>query len=205
MSSPDRGEAADQLGQSRGPRDEPDVEVLAAVAPAADVHSADLADASDGALDPDDEGPQLGGQLVGQVRKVEMRSCLEDRDHRQPVLSLDWDDAPVLVTPQRRLVPTLASAAVDPALAVARLLLVDRWLQRPDADVALEWERLPLLQRRHPEPSVGTDGPLCAPVELLRRLAHRRSVPTSDSQGRAGPQSGCEPPGTTSRRVSWHV
>src|SRR4029453_13945933 len=44
---PDRGEAPDQLGDPRGAGHEPPVEVLAAVAPPADVDAADLADRAD--------------------------------------------------------------------------------------------------------------------------------------------------------------
>ncbi len=40
------------------------MQVLASVAPAADVNSTDLADASDRALDSGDQLPEIGGELV---------------------------------------------------------------------------------------------------------------------------------------------
>src|ERR671918_1432297 len=60
---PDRREAADQLREPGRPRHEPPVQVLAAVAPAADVDAADLADRADGALDPREQDAQLGREL----------------------------------------------------------------------------------------------------------------------------------------------
>jgi hypothetical protein len=43
------------------------VQVLAAVAPAADVDAADVADRADGTLDPCEEEALFGGKVVGQV------------------------------------------------------------------------------------------------------------------------------------------
>ena len=62
---PDRREASDQLRQARRPHDEPPVEVLAAVAPAAHVDTADLADGADRALDPREQDPSSAASSSG--------------------------------------------------------------------------------------------------------------------------------------------
>ena len=56
---PDRGEAHPELRHPRRPPHEPEMEVLAAVAPAADVDAFDVPDAVDRALDADDQRPEL--------------------------------------------------------------------------------------------------------------------------------------------------
>src|ERR1700751_3099943 len=62
---PDRREAADELRNPGRAGQEPPVQVLAPVAPAADVHAADVAERADLALDATEQDADLGGKLVG--------------------------------------------------------------------------------------------------------------------------------------------
>src|ERR1043166_2295835 len=64
---PDRGERAPELRHPCRPGHEPDVAVLAALAPAADVHVADAGYPRDGSLDLQQERSELGCELVAQV------------------------------------------------------------------------------------------------------------------------------------------
>ena len=87
---PDRREARPELRHPRRARDEPEVEVRAAVAPAADVHAADLADGVDGALDPDEQRPELGREVrPGMSPRSQCSRGCEDHDHGQPARLLE--------------------------------------------------------------------------------------------------------------------
>ena len=55
----------------------------AAVAPATDVHAPDLADGIDGALDADDERPELRCEVGREVAEVVVGAWLEEDDHGQ--------------------------------------------------------------------------------------------------------------------------
>ena len=70
MSVPDRGEAADQLRDPGRARHEPPVQVLAPVAPLADVDASDLADRAHGSLDPREHDAELRGEIVGEVTEL---------------------------------------------------------------------------------------------------------------------------------------
>jgi hypothetical protein len=143
------------------------VEVLAAVAPTADVNAADLADASHRTLDPGDEEAELGGQVVGEVAGIGVVIPRLEQDHdRQPV-GLGGEQTPALVRPEVRLVGLGAAPAIDAALAIAGLLVGEWRQERSRSHVPVERELLPLLDGGHPEMIDG------ASVDLLRRLRHR--------------------------------
>jgi hypothetical protein len=72
----------------------------------------------------------------------------------------------VVTRPDVVIVRGLASSAVDAALAEARFLLLDRREQVARPHFAVERERLPLLDRRHPQ------GVLDPFVKLFRSLRH---------------------------------
>ena len=100
---PDRGEAADQLRDPRRPRHEPPVQVLAAVAPAAHVHAADLADRPHRALDSREQDAELGGQVVGQVARLrEVLARLEQDDDGEPGRPVEAPQPPALARPEVR-------------------------------------------------------------------------------------------------------
>ena len=152
-----------------GRRHEPPVQVLAALAPAADVDAADVADGPDGALDPLHQRPQLGRELGRQRLDVVVLLRLEDQDERQPGRP-ERRQLPVLVLPDQVVRGLAAGVAVDPALAVARLLVLPRAAASARGRISpVERERLPLLDGRHPQRVLG------ALVELFGRLGHRRA------------------------------
>ena len=81
---PDRGEAHPELRHPRRPAHEPEMEVLAAVAPAAHVDATDVADRVDRALDADDQRPELGCAFRRELVEVAVLARVEDHDDRQP-------------------------------------------------------------------------------------------------------------------------
>jgi hypothetical protein len=134
---PDRGEAHPELRHPRRPPHEPEVEVLAAVAPAADVDALDVPDCEDRALDADEERPELRLSLGRETVEVAVLSRVEEHDDRQAARSRQRRDEPVLVAPDRVTVPGSAASAVHAVLALARRV-VRRRPERPGADLALE-------------------------------------------------------------------
>jgi hypothetical protein len=142
------------------------VEVLAPVAPLADVHAADLADGADRALHTTEHDAELGEEVVRDIAEVaEVLSRLED-DHDRKASRPESHDPPVLTRPDVVVVRGLASSAIDAALAEARFLLLDRREQVARLHFPVEWERVPLLDRRHPQRVLD---PL---VELFGSLRH---------------------------------
>ena len=122
---PDRGEASDQLRSPRWSGHEPPVQVLTAVAPAADVDATDVADRPDRPLCPRQQDAEFRRAPVGEVSEAPRNaprgsSMTTTGQSRWPDLessrqrSLDPD---VLVVGGR------APPAVDSALSEARLLL----------------------------------------------------------------------------------
>ena len=100
-----------------------------------------------------------------------MLAGLEDEDERQPGRA-HGKQAPVLVRPDVLLVARLAAATVDTALAVPGLLALDRRLKLSRRQLAVERERVPLLDRRHAERV------LDALVELFGSLGHGSAMLT---------------------------
>ena len=144
------------------------MEVLAAVAPAADVDAADVAERADLSLDPAQEHAQLRGELVRQVAWLSVvLARLEEDDERQAGRLVESPEPPVIVGPEVTLVGGGTTAAVDPTLAEARPLHLLRRPEHTRPHLAVEGERLPLLDRRHAQ-RAGHPG-----VELFRRLGHR--------------------------------
>ena len=123
----------------------------AAVAPATDVHAADLANGVDGALDSDEQRAELGREVGGHVSQVAVLARLEDHDHGQATRLLERGQEPALVAPDRVLVPLPATPAVGGILAEPSRL-VPRRLERSHADVSLEREGLPVGDARHRHP-----------------------------------------------------
>ncbi len=107
-------------GIARRPRHEPDVEVLAAVAPAADVHVADRRRSRDGALHAHEQRPELDLRARPAARGSRVRARLEDHDRRQPARPSSGRDEPVLVRPERARVALGAAPAADAARAASR-------------------------------------------------------------------------------------
>ena len=143
------------------------MQVLAAVAPAADVDAADVAERADLPLDPGQQDAELGGELVAEVARLGVvLARLEQDDERQSGRPVEGPEAPVLVRPEVLVVGGRAAAAVDPALTVARALHGFRGQQRARSQRAFERERLPLLDGRHLQRVLG------ARVELLGCLRH---------------------------------
>ncbi|MGH7759899.1 MAG: hypothetical protein ACREOY_00570 [Candidatus Dormibacteraceae bacterium] len=64
---PDRGKAANQLRQARRASHEPPVQVLAAVAPSADVDAANMGDGSNSTFDPRQRHAQFCCQVVREI------------------------------------------------------------------------------------------------------------------------------------------
>jgi diadenosine tetraphosphate (Ap4A) HIT family hydrolase len=143
------------------------VQVLAAVAPAADVDASDLADRPQSALDSGQQDAELCGQAVGEVaRLADVVARLEEDDDGEPGRLVQTAHAPALVRPQIVVVGRRAGMAVDAALAVTRLLALDRWTQRPRLHLTVERERVPRLDGRHAQ------GACDACVQLFGRLGH---------------------------------
>ena len=147
---------------------EPPVQVLAAVAPLADVHAADLADRAHGSLDPRQHDAELRGEVVREVAELgEVLARLEDA--RPPAgRSGPTRRAGASVrssTGTRRPAVSIARQSTPPC-AVAWLLTLDRRLKRARAHLSVERERLPLLDRGHAQ---GVRG---AFVDLLGGLGH---------------------------------
>jgi hypothetical protein len=148
------------------------VEVLAAVAPAADVDALDVPDCEDRALDADEERPELRLSLGRETVEVAVLSRVEEHDDRQAARSRQRRDEPVLVAPDRVTVPGGAASAVHAALALARRV-VRRRPERPGADLALERKGLPVVERRERKAAVLVGRGQGAVVELLGGLGHR--------------------------------
>ena len=123
---PDGGERASELLHARRPRHEPDVTVLAALTPAADVHVADARDLEDGALDLQQQRTQLGCAVVVEIGEVDVLARLEQNDDGEAARLVEWPNRPVLVRPQRRFVVIRAAPAVDTGGAISRPLGIDR-------------------------------------------------------------------------------
>src|SRR3954449_539163 len=167
---PDLGERAAQLAEALGSTEEPPVQVLGALAPAADVHARDAADGEDGALDAPEHHALLAGELVGEVRRAgNVHARLEDHDDRQPGRLAEADDAPALRRPQVVGVRLRARAAAVAALSLERGLGRQR-RQGLRPDRALERPRVPVLDGWRAEGAGG------AGVELLGRLGHRARI-----------------------------
>ena len=162
---PDRGEAAEKLRHPRRPCHEPPVQVLAPVAPATDMHTPDLADCTDCALDPCEEHAELGRELVRQIAGLrEMLARLEQDNDRQACWRVERPQAPALARPEVLVVGADAAHAFDTAMAVPGRLLLDGRLEAARPHLAVERERLPVLDGRHSERS----GRAC--VQLLGSL-----------------------------------
>src|SRR6185312_13203481 len=73
---------------------------------------------------------------------------------------------------------------VDAALALPRPLLPRRF-ERPDADLALEREGVPLVQRRKRKAAVRVGGGERLSVEPLRGLGHRAHASSGTSSKRS--------------------
>src|SRR5204862_587771 len=199
---PDRREAPDQLGDPRGPSHEPPMQVLRAVAPAADVHAADLADAPDRALDSGEQDAALGSKGVRKVPRLGvMLTRFENQDDREAGRP-DRPQPPPLVRPQELVVGLLAGATLHAALAVPRLLSPDRRLKRPRPHVAVEWKRFPFVDGWHAEVVRH------AFMELFWRLGHCRgdanvapwSGPSRSTPAAGGKEVGGPPRGGPRRR-----
>ena len=126
---PDRREGADQLRDARGACHEPDVQVLAAVAPAAHVHVADVADRVDGTLHADQQRAELAGEIVGKIEEVDVLPRMQEHDAREARRAVERVDDPVVVVPERALDASLAAPATDAAGAVTRRSRLDRRLR----------------------------------------------------------------------------
>src|SRR5262249_28983806 len=108
---PDGGERADELRQPRRSSNEPPVEMLSAVSPAADMYSAELSQRADRAFDPRHQQAQLGCELVRKVAGLgEMRTRLEEHDERQAARLLEGEETPPFVRPEEVVVGRGAAA-----------------------------------------------------------------------------------------------
>ena len=143
------------------------MEVLAAVAPAADVDAADVGDRAHRPLDPGEQNTEIGGAPVREVAGLRVvLARLEHHDHGQPGRA-KRPYAPMVVRPEVVLVGSGATPAVDAAFAVPRGVAIGRRLQLARTHLAVEGESLPVLDGRHPQLVFH---PL---VELFRALGHR--------------------------------
>ena len=143
------------------------MQVLASVAPLADVDAADLADRAHGSLDPREHDAELRGEIVREVADLgDVLAGLENHDDGQAG-RFQTVQAPALVRPEVLVVRRSASLAVDTACAAPRLLTLDGRLERARAHLAVEREGLPLVEWGHLQ---GIRGPL---IHLLGGLGHR--------------------------------
>src|SRR5262249_7803597 len=111
------------------PRDEPDVEVRAAVTPAVEMHPADVAEREDSPLDTCRDASEVRGQLVRQIgERVDVLAARKPDGSRQAALHGRLE-RPRVVRPDSRRRPTGADAAGRAAgLAAPRRL---GYLPRP--------------------------------------------------------------------------
>ncbi len=129
------------------------------------VDPADPADRPHRPLDPDQQRPELDGELGRKIVEVVVVPWLEEEDDREAGRLRERSQSPVLVRPEVGVVAAAAPRALRAGLAVPRRLLGDGRLERPDPQLAVERERLPFGDGRQPQRSG------CAGVQLLRRLS----------------------------------
>ena len=187
---PDLRERAAQLAHARRAPDEPPVQVLGALAPAADVDHADLAD-EHGALDAAEHTPCSRASSSG--RSAGPAECSRGSSSTRPAARrlARRRQPPALVGPEVLVVGLRAGRAVDSARAGDDRLGLRR-PQRARPQVALERPAVPVVRpgacaaRRRPA------------VELLRGLGHRTD--RRDHKVRRvewPPEFYAPPPGTT--------
>src|SRR5579864_5926582 len=147
---PDRGETAFQLRQASGTSQKPPVEMLAAVAPTADMDPADVAYRADGTLDSGNQPSQLGRNIIGQIARFSvMGSWLEDQNERQTRRLARGFQPPPFLSPQELRIRSHARSTVNPAGTAALHLIGSRRQQWSGTHVAVKRKGLPFLDRRH--------------------------------------------------------
>ena len=105
------------------------MEVVAPVAPAADVDAPHVGHRAHGTLTAHEHPSQLTGLLVVELAEIDVASRKEQDDARQAVRRGRRRDEPSLVTPDGMLVAALTAPAIRRVLADARSLGLDRRLQ----------------------------------------------------------------------------
>jgi hypothetical protein len=131
------------------------------------MHATDLADGSHGTLYSGEEDAELGGQLVGEVARLRvMLPGFQKHDDRQARGAVERPEAPALRRPEVLVVAGRTAAAVDATLAVSNRVTFRWGRESPWAQLAVERERLPLVDRGHSQ-RTGRTG-----KELLRSLGH---------------------------------
>ena len=109
---------------------------------------------------------ELRREIIGEVAGLgEVLARLQKDDEGRPVGS-ERVQPPTLGRPDVLVVRGQTAAAIDTALAVARLFPLDRRPEGARGHLAVEREGIPLLDRRHAQ-RVGFTG-----VQLLRSLRH---------------------------------
>src|SRR5262245_66245939 len=111
-----------------------------------------------------------------------MLAWLEDEDKRKAGRS-ERVEPPAVVHPDVLLVVGFTRSAVSPTLTESWLLLFDGWSKRPRCHHPVEWEGVPLLDRRHAQRA------LDALVQLFRSLGHRSAMLTGWSGRRSSIRS----------------
>jgi len=103
---------------------------------------------TDGALQPYRHHAQLGGEHVRQVAQVEVRTGLQDENHRQTAGPIHRPHPPSLVHVDVRIIRGSARRALGGILALAGRLHGGRFFQCLDFQVALKRERWPCSKIR---------------------------------------------------------
>ena len=135
---PDRCEGASELLHASRAGHEPDVAVLAAFTPPADMNVADARHREQGALHLQQERPELRGAFVVEIGEVDVLARLEQHDGGEPARLVEGPDRPVFVRPEQPLLAVRAPPAIDAADAVPRPLGLDRRRELTDSELAVE-------------------------------------------------------------------
>src|SRR3954451_4024935 len=152
-----------------------------AVAPAVHVYAGNAVERSDGALQADRHDAELRGEEVRKIPEVEVRSALEDQDHRQAGGTVHRPDSPSLIAPDVRVVGGATGDAVGGVSTAAGWLDVDRSGQRLDPHIALEREGRPAREVGQGHGVVGHDVTLAqarryCPESIFREPGDRWSA-----------------------------
>src|SRR6266545_2723215 len=138
---------AAELHHSDGAGEEPEVEVLAAVAPPVEVGAADAVDPADRLGDALDQYAESGGEFGRQVVEAIVLARFESRDHRQTT-GPEGFELPLVVTPDDEPVRiSTLRTRLSTRLTVARRFRQHRLVQRHHLHIPVEGKERSTEQR----------------------------------------------------------